>query len=93
MPWCVLGAMIVYRKSWFEEIGVNEFPETWEQYREAGKKLKANGHPLGQTWGTLSVTRPPSPIPISGPGAARRSRLTARPLSSIPRRRSTPRNS
>ena len=51
VPWCVLGAMIVYRKSWFEEIGVNEFPETWEQYREAGKKLKANGHPLGQTLG------------------------------------------
>ena len=43
VPWCVLGAMIVYRKSWFEEIGLSKFPETWEQYREAGKKLKAKG--------------------------------------------------
>jgi multiple sugar transport system substrate-binding protein len=51
VPWCVLGAMIVYRKSWFEEIGLNKFPETWEQYREAGKKLKAKGHPVGQTLG------------------------------------------
>jgi multiple sugar transport system substrate-binding protein len=51
VPWCVLGAMIVYRKSWFEEVGVSKFPETWEQYREAGKKLKAKGHPIGQTLG------------------------------------------
>ena len=51
VPWCVLGAMIVYRKSWFEEIGVSKFPETWEQYREAGKKLKTKGRPVGQTLG------------------------------------------
>jgi len=51
VPWCVLGAMIVYRKSWFEEIGLSKFPETWEQYREAGKKLKAKGRPVGQTLG------------------------------------------
>jgi multiple sugar transport system substrate-binding protein len=51
VPWCVLGAMIVYRKSWFEEIGLSKFPETWEQYRDAGKKLKAKGQPLGQTLG------------------------------------------
>jgi multiple sugar transport system substrate-binding protein len=51
VPWCVLGAMIVYRKSWFEEIGLSTFPESWEQYYDAGKKLKAKGHPLGQTLG------------------------------------------
>ena len=51
VPWCVLGAMIVYRKSWFEEVGLSKFPETWEQYREAGKKLKAKGRPVGQTLG------------------------------------------
>src|ERR1044071_2276328 len=50
-PWAVVGALIVYRKSWFEEIGLTKFPETWEAYREAGKKLKANGRPLGQTLG------------------------------------------
>ena len=50
VPWCVLGAQIAYRKSWFEEIGYSDgkFPETWEQYLEAGKKLKAKGRPVGQ---------------------------------------------
>ena len=51
VPYCIIGAMVAYRKSWFDEIGVTKFPETWEEYREAGKKLKAKGHPLGQTLG------------------------------------------
>ena len=51
VPYCIIGLLIAYRKSWFDEIGVAKFPETWEEYREAGKKLKANGHPLGQTLG------------------------------------------
>lgn len=51
MPWAVIGGMIAYRKSWFDEVGVTKFPETWDQYREAGKKLKAKGHPIGQTLG------------------------------------------
>ena len=51
VPWCVLGAMIVYRKSWFAEQGANSFPATWEEYRAVGKKLKAAGHPAGQTLG------------------------------------------
>jgi multiple sugar transport system substrate-binding protein len=51
MPWAVIGGMIAYRKSWFDEIGVTTFPETWEAYREAGKKLKAKGRPVGQTLG------------------------------------------
>ena len=50
VPWCVLGAQLAYRKSWFEEIGYKapKFPETWEEYRAAGKKLKAMGRPMGQ---------------------------------------------
>jgi multiple sugar transport system substrate-binding protein len=51
VPWAVIGAMIAYRKSWFEDVGYSKFPETWEQYHEAGKKLKAKGRPLGQTLG------------------------------------------
>ena len=51
VPYCIVGAMIAYRKSWFDEVGITKFPETWEQYREAGKKLKAKGHPLGQSLG------------------------------------------
>jgi multiple sugar transport system substrate-binding protein len=51
MPWAVIGGMIAYRKSWFEEVGVTKFPETWEEYHAAGKKLKAKGRPIGQTLG------------------------------------------
>lgn len=51
MPWAVIGGMIAYRKSWFDEVGATKFPETWEQYREVGKKLKAKGRPIGQTLG------------------------------------------
>ena len=51
MPWAVIGGMIAYRKSWLEDVGASKFPETWEQYREVGKKLKAKGRPFGQTLG------------------------------------------
>src|SRR5712692_2623709 len=51
MPWAIVGAMIAYRKSWFDEIGSPTFPDTWEKYREVGKKLKAKGRPIGQTLG------------------------------------------
>jgi multiple sugar transport system substrate-binding protein len=50
-PWCVLGAQIAYRKSWLEEVGYSKFPQTWDEYRDAGKKLKAKGRPLGQALG------------------------------------------
>jgi multiple sugar transport system substrate-binding protein len=50
-PWSIVGNTIAYRKSWFEEVGHAEFPQTWEAYRDAGKKLKAKGRPLGQTLG------------------------------------------
>src|SRR5215211_4987122 len=51
VPWAALGILLCYRKSWFDEIGVTKFPETWESYRAAGKLLKAKGRPLGQTLG------------------------------------------
>ena len=51
MPWATVPALISYRKSWFDEIGVKEFPKTWAQYHEAGKKLKAAKRPIGQTLG------------------------------------------
>src|SRR6266704_4897327 len=51
LPWTIVGAMIAYRKSWFDEIGSPTFPDTWEKYREVGKKLKAMGRPIGQTLG------------------------------------------
>jgi multiple sugar transport system substrate-binding protein len=51
VPFNIVGNQIAYRKSWFDEIGVTKFPETWDEYREAGKKLKAKGRPIGQTLG------------------------------------------
>ena len=51
MPWSTVPALISYRKSWFEEVGFKEFPKTWAQYHEAGKKLKAAKRPIGQTLG------------------------------------------
>lgn len=51
MPFGIVGAMNAYRKSWFAEVGYNEFPKTWDQYRDAGKKLKAKGFPIGQALG------------------------------------------
>jgi multiple sugar transport system substrate-binding protein len=38
MPWTIVGAMNAYRKSWFDEVGLTKFPETWEAYHEAGKQ-------------------------------------------------------
>ena len=51
MPMGIIGALLVYRKSWFAEVGYTKFPETWDQYRDAGKKLKAKGFPIGQALG------------------------------------------
>jgi multiple sugar transport system substrate-binding protein len=55
LPHGINGYQVVYRKSWFDEVGATEFPKTWQEYREVGKKLKAIGLPLGQslghTWG------------------------------------------
>jgi multiple sugar transport system substrate-binding protein len=55
LPYGINGFQIVYRKSWFEQVGAKEFPKTWPEYREVGKKLKAMGRPFGQalghTWG------------------------------------------
>ena len=47
----LIGAMNAYRKSWFGEVGANQFPQTWDQYRDVGKKLKAKGYPIGQSFG------------------------------------------
>jgi multiple sugar transport system substrate-binding protein len=53
---------VAYRKSWFEEAGVTDpeknFPKTWEELFTVGKKLKENGHPLGQSLGQ-SLGDPP----------------------------------
>ena len=51
VPHGVGGNAVAYRKSWHAEIGVTEFPKTWDAWREVGKKLKAKGKPVGQALG------------------------------------------
>jgi multiple sugar transport system substrate-binding protein len=51
VPTEFIGTVVHWRKSWFKEAGYDKFPATWEEYFEAGKKLKANGHPLGESLG------------------------------------------
>jgi ABC-type glycerol-3-phosphate transport system substrate-binding protein len=53
VPWTTGGGLVTYRKSWLAEIGYSDgkFPDTWEALRDAGKKLKAKGRPIGQTLG------------------------------------------
>ena len=51
VPHGITGNTVAYRRSWHEEIGVKEFPKTWEQWRQVGKKLKAKGKPVGQALG------------------------------------------
>jgi multiple sugar transport system substrate-binding protein len=51
VPFTIVGVLLVNRASWFAEEGIapEKFPATWEDYRAAGKKLKAKNRPLGQT--------------------------------------------
>jgi multiple sugar transport system substrate-binding protein len=51
VPHAVIGNAVAYRRSWFNEVGAKEFPKTWDEYREVGKKLKAKGKPIGQALG------------------------------------------
>jgi multiple sugar transport system substrate-binding protein len=48
IPFCFVPFAVVYRTDWFREIGVDTFPETWEEYRWVGEQLKAKGRPFGQ---------------------------------------------
>ena len=43
------GGANVYRKDIFEEVGIPRPPATWDEYLEAGRKLKRYGMPVGQT--------------------------------------------
>ena len=51
VPHSIVSPAPTYRTDWFKEVGYEKFPDSWEGYREAGKKLKAKGHPIGQSLG------------------------------------------
>ncbi|MGH2532974.1 MAG: ABC transporter substrate-binding protein [Thermomicrobiales bacterium] len=40
-----------YRMSYFNEVGATEFPRTWEELFQVGKRLKEMGKPIGQALG------------------------------------------
>jgi multiple sugar transport system substrate-binding protein len=47
IPHSNIGQLMDWRTDWFAEVGVKKFPDTWEEFYEVGKKLKAKGHPYG----------------------------------------------
>ncbi len=64
VPHGVVGNAIAYRRSWHAEIGVKEFPKTWDEWREVGKKLKAKGRPVGQALGHSAGDPPTFSYPL-----------------------------
>jgi multiple sugar transport system substrate-binding protein len=51
VPFGNIGQVMAYRRDWFDEVGVKKFPDTWDEFYEAGVKLKAKGHPYGMSMG------------------------------------------
>jgi len=51
VPYHIVGAALAHREDWFKEVGVEKFPENWDEYRKVGKVLKDKGRPFGQTLG------------------------------------------
>ncbi len=50
IPYNIVGAAFVYRKSMFDKAGA-KVPTTWDELHESAKLLKASGKPVGQTFG------------------------------------------
>jgi multiple sugar transport system substrate-binding protein len=51
LPHSIVGNAIAYRRSWFKEVGFDQFPKTWDDLRKATAALKKKGKPYGQTLG------------------------------------------
>jgi ABC-type glycerol-3-phosphate transport system substrate-binding protein len=91
IPFGNVGQLMNWRTDWFKEAGYDKFPDTWEELLVAGIKLKANGHPfLALSSATVSATTTAGSIRCCGPMAGARWSLTAKPWSSIRRRRHAP---
>jgi multiple sugar transport system substrate-binding protein len=64
VPYYSIGNANTYRKDIFKEAGVKGVPNTWEEYLEAGKKLKKFGMPVGQTLGHTFGDAPTFTYPL-----------------------------
>ncbi len=51
LPAAIYGQYWIYRTDLFQKAGITEFPKTYEDFHQAGKKLKAAGTPIGHTLG------------------------------------------
>src|SRR5688572_20237502 len=49
-PQFIISWAITYREDWLKEAGF-EYPKTWDDFRKAGRALKARGKPFGQAFG------------------------------------------
>ena len=85
VPHATGGNAIAYRKSWHAEIGLTEFPKTWDAWREAGKKLKAKGKPVGQALGHSFGDPPTFSYPLLWSFGGAETDPAARKSSSTPR--------
>ena len=47
IPFGNVGQIMNWRADWFAEVGIKDFPDTWDAFLEAGTKLKKAGHPFG----------------------------------------------
>lgn len=51
VPYNIVGGAFAYRKDKFEELGIERFPDTWDELLTVGRRLKQAGMPIGQTLG------------------------------------------
>ena len=63
VPLFNIGNAIAYRKDYFEEVGAT-VPNTWQEYLEAGRLLKNNNLPVGQTLGHTFGDAPTFAYPL-----------------------------
>ncbi len=47
IPFGNVGQLMNWRTDWFAEVGIKDFPDTWDGLLEAGIKLKKADHPFG----------------------------------------------
>lgn len=64
IPYYGIGNAIAYRKDVFKKLGITSLPETWSEYLEVGKKLKAGDWPVGQTLGHTFGDAPTFAYPL-----------------------------
>ncbi len=51
VPFGFVALNNAWRVDWFRQNDILKFPDTWDEYLKAGRKLKAFGKPIGQAFG------------------------------------------